>query len=165
MPTPTETNTPVPMSSLEQSVIGLLDEMKVNYTKTNENGVITLVNNETGKDIMRNGRVEISIAVELAKKDCKPTELVPDFYGFMQEKDYDSFNEYLDKLFDDISDKDYRFFDNNAILYDILVDRDKQCWGVVNGDALLYRDETGMAQVIQTIHFTIDELDAYFLNR
>ena len=83
VPTPTETNTPVPMSSLEQSVIGLLDEMKVNYTKTNENGVITLVNNETGKDIMRNGRVEISIAVELAKKDCEPTDIEPDKRGFI----------------------------------------------------------------------------------
>ena len=154
-PTATETNTPVPMSSLEQSVIGLLDEMKVPYTKTNENGVLTLVNNETGKDILRDGRVEISYAVELAKKDCKPTDIEPSTDGFfILYQSWDSFKTYISEIMEDLNFPP----DVEGWGLSILIDREKQCWALANSSNIYYRDETGLAKAVPIIHLTEDEM-------
>lgn len=157
LPTATETATPVPMSSLEQSVIGLLDEMKVPYTKTNENGVITLVNNETGKDILRNGRVAIEYAVELAKKDCEPTNIEPDKYGFVQQKDYDSSDIYISTIISGLN------YPTRGGFFFVLIDREKQCWVVADRDNLLYKDET-LEHIIPIIPLTKDELFTFAMS-
>ena len=65
------------ISEAESTAIALFDKYGVDpdtYTLAEVDGVIVATDKETGKEIFRDGRFEISYAVELAKKDCEPTE-------------------------------------------------------------------------------------------
>ncbi len=77
--TATETNTPVPTA--ESAAIALFDKYGVDpdtYTLAEVDGVIVGTDNETGTEIFRDGRFEIGFVIEIAKKDCEPTNFEPD---------------------------------------------------------------------------------------
>lgn len=163
--TATETNTPVPTA--ESAAIALFDKYNVDpatYTLAEVNGVIVGTDNETGTEIFRDGRFEIGFAVELAKKDCEPTDFEPNQYGLLQDKDLDSFGEYFAKLLGDTNDNNFSLSDNMRFS-DVLVDRAKQCWAITNGDAFLYRVETDRVSVIPIIHLTKDEVIEFSFGR
>ena len=168
--TATETNTPVPMPELERSVIALLGEMGVDYTKTIENGSVTLVNNETGKEIMKNGKMALEFDVELAKKDCEPTDIVPSKIGGLVlgtsgEKSYAYQMDLLSYGYDNNlwKPKDKSGYFNVS---DILIDRENQCWGfLVDDDYLFYRDKSGLVHIDPIIPPTKDELHTFKINR
>ncbi len=163
--TPTETNTPVPTA--ETAAIALFDKYNVDpatYTLAEVDGVIVGTDNETGTEIFRDGRFEISYAVDLAKKDCEPTDFEPDKWGFQRDGE-NSPGMYLDRLLNDLldgtADSPHYYTSFDSPMWDYLIDREKQCWGLVGSDHLFYRDETGLAQYITTIHLTQDEIDAF----
>ena len=63
---------------------------------------------------------------------------------------------YLETLFDD---SNYLISDDAWLwMYWGSIDRTRQCWGLLR-DAIVYRDETGLAQDIPIIHLTEDEVD------
>lgn len=137
----------------EEVAIALFDKYGVapdTYALAEVDGVIVGTNNETGKEIFRDGRFELGYAVELAKKDCESTGFETD-NGSPDEniKDKDSANRYLEKLLRDVN---YKPEEIELLFFNVLVDREKQCWGFADatGDALLYRDEAGLPQVIPT---------------
>lgn len=141
----------------ESKAIALFNEYGVDpgsYTLAEVDGIMVGTDNETGKEIFRDGRFDISYAVDLAKRDCEPTDFEPNKYGFIQKKDMDSSNRYLEKL---MADSDY-WPPDDTFLWNILIDRTRRCWGLVGNDAFLYRNETGLIQIIPIIHFTEDEL-------
>lgn len=151
----------------ESAAIALFDQYGVapdTYSLAEVDGIVVGTDNETGTEIFRDGRFEIGFAIEIAKKDCEPTDFEPDKGGSIPTKYRDSSNRYLEKLLRDVN---YKPEEVEILLFDILVDRVKKCWAFADakGDALLYRDETGLGQLIPTIYFTQDELDAFMSNR
>lgn len=150
---------------VESPTIALLNKYGVDpntYTLTEVDGVMVGTDNETGKEILRDGRFEINYAVELAKKDCEPTDMVPDKWGSMPAKYGDISSRYLETL---LNDTNYLSSDGALTVYNILIDRTKQCWGFVDGDALLYRDQTGLVQIVSTIHIPKNELFDFLFNQ
>ncbi len=132
------------------------------YTLAEVDGVMVGTDNETGAEIFRDGRFEIGYAVELAKKDCEPTNFAPDEWGFVQEKYFDSLTDYVFTILDDLnfwpSNDDWNFIH-------VLIDKEKQCWAIADGDNLFYRNESGLAHAVSTIHLTIDEVIAFSFGR
>ena len=81
----------------------------------------------------------------------------------MQSKDKESLGIYLETLFDD---SNYLISDDAWLwMYWGSIDRTRQCWGLFGSDAIVYRDETGLAQDIPIIHLTEDEVDEFTSNR
>ena len=143
----------VAVSEAESAAIALFNKYEINpvtYTLTEVDGVMIGTDKKTGKEILRGGRFELGYAVELAKKDCESTGFETD-NGSPDEniKDKDSANRYLEKLLRDVN---YKPEEIELLFFNVLVDRKKQCWGFADatGDALLYRDEAGLPQVIPT---------------
>ena len=156
----------VGISEAESAAIALFDKYGVapdTYILTDVDGIMVGTDKETGVEIFRDGRFDISYAVKLAKKDCEPTDFKPDKWGFMQSKDKESLGIYLETLFDD---SNYLISDDAWLwMYWGSIDRTRQCWGLFGSDAIVYRDETGLAQDIPIIHLTEDEVDEFTSNR
>ena len=154
------------ITEAESAAIALFDKYGVapdTYILTDVDGIMVGTDKETGVEIFRDGRFDISYAVKLAKKDCEPTDFKPDKWGFMQSKDKESLGIYLETLFDD---SNYLISDDAWLwMYWGSIDRTRQCWGLFGSDAIVYRDETGLAQDIPIIHLTEDEVDEFTSNR
>lgn len=130
------------------------------YTLAEVDGVVVGTDNETGKEIFRDGRFEISYAAELAKKDCEPTDFVPDKNGFVQPKFHDSYEDFIYKIIEDLN-----FPPSLNWWVDVLINREKQCWAIADGSNLYYRDDSGMARAMPLIPLTSDEIISFSFGR
>lgn len=142
----------------ETATIALFNKYGIDsdtYTLAEVDGVIVGTDNETGKEVFRDGRFEISFAVELAKKDCKPTDIEPSTDGlFILYESWDSFKTYISEIMKDLNFPP----DVEGWGLSILIDREKQCWALANSSNIYYRDETGLAKAVPIIHLTEDEM-------
>lgn len=154
----------VPTAELEATA--LFNEYGVDpntYTLAEVGGVMVGTDNETGKEIFRDGRFELGYAVELAKKDCEPTNFAPqEGGGLVKQEHSEALSNYESTM---INDPDYNPPGDTFYVVYVLVDREKQCWGFGDGDSLVYRNLTGSLQIVPTIHLTEDEVFTFIFNR
>ncbi len=158
----------VEVSEAESAAIALFDKYGVDpdaYTLAEVDGVIVGTDNKTGTEIFRDGRFEISYAVDLAKKDCEPTNFEPDNTRYEQIKNKDSsLLRYLDVLANDSNVYPYL----SGRIQDVLIDRAKKCWGFTDGYSFVYRayrDEVSLGQKIPIIRPLKDERGWFIVNR
>lgn len=146
------------MWAVESPTIALLNKYEIDpstYTLREVDGVMVGTDNETGKEIFRDGRFEIGYAVELAKKDCEPTDFdfVLDNSKSPIMKDRVGGQKYIENL---LMEVEYRPEANELLFYELLVDIDKKCWAFVDTEAnsLLYRKKTRSISIIPMIPTT-----------
>ncbi|MBI3165085.1 MAG: hypothetical protein HYZ24_10410 [Chloroflexi bacterium] len=131
-----------------QQTNALLEQYHIDQgtvTVTEKDGIVTITDNETEKVLMINTeegtRYDLEFAVDqIAAKSCeaKP-EFKPDQSGRIATGNR-AFRDYLSDIRDEFG---YNF--NGLKTFNILLDREKPCWGSTDGKYLFYRDEDGVA--------------------
>lgn len=168
------------ISEAIQTTTGLIEQYAINpesVTIAEAEGVVTVTDNETGKVMMETTPVPegtlrdhyglvrtlygLEFAVDgIAAKSCEPTDFRPSKNGLMLAENV-GISEYVTKLLDEpINNSGGGFF------HHILLDRDKQCWGIaVKGRDLYYRNGEGVAQKLPLIEMTKEEVEAFQVTR
>lgn len=163
----------VGISEAESAAIALFDKYGVDpntYTLAEVDGAMVGTDNETGKEIFRDGRFEINFASKLAKKDCEPTNFKPDNarYGQIKIED-DSSLRYVESLLNTYYGSPYGTPEPSGWLQDVLIDEKKLCWGFTSGHSLIYRtigeEEGPLTKVIPIIKPPSDKNGWYIINK
>jgi hypothetical protein len=151
-----------------QTTTALLDQYSVDpesVTVTEEGGAVNVTDYETGKVLIRTigeqSKFDLGFAVDgIAANSCESTPFIPNKQGLMLATDDDPI-----PYFTNIQ-KELNYFPGDSYVHYLLIDRAKQCWGVVfNGRDLIYRDDQGVAQRINLIKMTREEVGAFQVTR
>ncbi|MCE7918704.1 MAG: hypothetical protein DYG85_04190, partial [Chloroflexi bacterium CFX1] len=146
---------------------GLADEVaEGKITVTEEGGAVNVTDNETGTVLMRTigeqTKYELGFAVDgIAAKSCEPTDFRPNKRGLLLAEYAKAYLVYMNKIMKELGFKKY-----NANLYSILIDREKQCWGlVVSNDIIFYRDGEGVAHGLPLIAIPESKIEDFQVTR
>lgn len=143
---------------------GLADEVaEGKITVTEEGGVVTVIDNETGKVMMQSsedGLLQgIEFATKIAANSCESTPYKPSPGGMIvPNKDYSPTpSEYFTSLIN----RELGYRSESGYYYGILLDREKQCWASTDGAYFFYRDKDRVAQQVPLIPMTFEELQEF----
>ncbi len=133
---------------------------------TGEDGAVEVVDNETGKVLIRTteytSKFDLGFAVDtIASASCDPTDFVPRDDGRMDIKYDDQKTSYVSKILKELGIDENIF----AIRSSILLNREKQCWGFVVEDNFFYRDTEHVAHKIPLLHMSKEELIEFLHSR
>lgn len=153
------------VSEVMQQSTALLDQYGIDpetYILTETDGVVVGTDSETGAEILRDGRLEIGFAVEIAAKSCEPTNFSPLANNPAVTKEDGNGLAYY--TFDTVtrSGGELQYTDP---YFNILIDRDLQCWGASEGQHFYYRDKNGVSHEIPLIGLTKNEIIQYVFSR
>lgn len=154
-------------SPAESAVTKILEDNNIKsdtYTQTVVDGVVTVIDKETGKVMMQSSESGVLHGIEFATKiaanSCEPTPYKPDQSGRISSADGPALREYLTEMKNELS---YR--SGSLITYNIVINREMQCWGFANRNNFLYRDKDRVPHRLPLISLTDDQLMEFLFSR
>jgi hypothetical protein len=158
------------ISEAKQHTDKILEENGVDLktvTLSEEGGAVNVVDNETGKVLMRTignqTKYDLAFGVDsIAANSCQPTNFESSKYGSMRGEYVPVYLDDLEKIINELEYKET----NGAKSTLLLINREKNCWGFLYGNKdLLYRDGEGIAREMLILPIKKAEIDAFKISR